>query len=181
MPPTAVLLFEDETILRLFPVLRRAWSERGKPATIPITGRNAKRVLFGVINPATGHRHLMRAPNMRQQFFHAFLRLLRQSYPGKPVWLILDAAPCHTAGKSQTLAEQLDIHFIWLPKQCSELNAMDQLWRGLKASISANYEYVDIDQHADFAEQWIQSLTQTEALLKAGILSKHFWLKSFFK
>ncbi len=178
MPLTAVLLFEDETILRLFPVLRRAWSERGKPATIPITGRNAKRVLFGAINPATGHRHLMRAPNMRQQFFHAFLRLLRQSYPGKPVWLILDAAPCHTASKSQTLAEH---HFIWLPKQCSELNAMDQLWRGLKASISANDEYVDIDQHADFAQQWIQSLTQPEALLKAGILSKNFWLKSFFK
>lgn len=181
MPPSAVLLFEDETILRLFPVLRRAWSMRGEPAPIAISGRNAKRVLFGVINPGTGHRLLMRAPNMQQQHFHAFLHSLRQSYPGKPIWLILDEAPCHTAGKSQALAEQLDIHFIWLPKQCSELNAMDQLWRGLKASISANYQYADIDQHTDFAEQWILSLTRTQALRRAGVLSKNFWLKSFFK
>ena len=28
MPPLAVLLFKDETILRLFPVLRKAWSAK---------------------------------------------------------------------------------------------------------------------------------------------------------
>jgi len=41
-----VLLMEDETILRLFPILRRAWSLRGEQAVVPITGRNAKCVLF---------------------------------------------------------------------------------------------------------------------------------------
>jgi hypothetical protein len=42
LPPDAVLLFEDETILRLFSVLRRAWSLRGEQAVVPITGSNAK-------------------------------------------------------------------------------------------------------------------------------------------
>ena len=57
MPEGAVLLMEDETILRLFPVLRRAWSLRGHQAVVPITGRNAKRVLFATINDVrTGHR-----------------------------------------------------------------------------------------------------------------------------
>jgi hypothetical protein len=37
---------EDETILRLFPVRRRAWSLRGEQALVPITAQNAKRVLF---------------------------------------------------------------------------------------------------------------------------------------
>ena len=49
LPPQAVWLFEDETILRLFPVLRRAWSLRGEQAVVPITGNNAKRVLFGTL------------------------------------------------------------------------------------------------------------------------------------
>jgi hypothetical protein len=40
-----VLFFFDETILRLFPVLRRSWSRQGEQARVPITGRNAKRVL----------------------------------------------------------------------------------------------------------------------------------------
>ena len=176
-----MLLFEDETILRQFPVLRRAWSLRGEQGKVAISGRNAKRVLFGTINPQTGHRVLMRASKMRQENFQDFLRLLRRSYPGRQIWLILDEAPCHTAIKSQSLAAQLDIELIWLPKQCSELNAMDQLWRGLKDNISANYEYADIDAHADAAENWVMSLTRTEALCKASVLSKNFWLKSFLK
>lgn len=181
MPANAVLLFEDETILRLFPVLRRAWALCGEPVKVAISGRNAKRVLFGTINPRTGHRILMRSPNMRQESFQAFLRLLRRSYPGRQIWLLLDEASGHTAPKSQSLAIELDIELVWLPKQCSELNAMDQLWRDLKGNISANYQYAEIDEHTDFAEQWVMALTATQALRKAGVLSKNFWLKSFLK
>jgi transposase len=181
MPAGAVLLFEDETIVRMFPVLRRAWGLRGEQVRIGITGRNAKRVLFGTINLRTGHRIIEPALSMKQECFLAFLRRLRRLYPGREIWLLLDEAPCHIAPKSQALAAQLNIALIWLPKQCSELNAMDQLWRELKGNISANYQYSDIDEHADFAEHWIMSLTPVAALRKAGILSKNFWLKSFFK
>jgi hypothetical protein len=79
MPEGAVLLFEDETILRLLPVLRKAWSLRGEQAVVPITGGNAKRVLFGTLNLRTGHRIGFRGPTMRQEHFQSFLRLLRRS------------------------------------------------------------------------------------------------------
>ena len=175
------MLFEDETILRLFPVLRRGWSLRGEQAIVPITGRNDKRVIFGTINPRTGHRIVLRRPNMRQENFQDFLRLLRQSYPGREVWLLLDKAPCHITPKSLALAVALNIEMIWLPKQCPELNAMDQLFRGLKNNISANHQFKNIDEHADFAEEWIRSLTRSEALLKASIFSEDFWLQSFLQ
>jgi hypothetical protein len=42
------------------------------------------------------------------------------------------------ATKSHLVAEALNLVLLWLPKQCSELNAMDQLWRELKADISAH-------------------------------------------
>jgi DDE superfamily endonuclease len=181
MPAGAVLLFEDETILRLLPVLRRAWSLRGEQARVPITGRNAKRVLFGTINPGTGHRIVLRRPHQRQESFQDFLRLLRRSYPGRAIWMLLDEAPGHTAPRSQALAAALDMELIWLPKQCSELNAMDQLWRGLKDKISANHQFSEIDEHAAWAEEWLSSLTRGEALLKAGVLSKNYWLRSFLQ
>jgi hypothetical protein len=142
-----VLLGEDETVLRLFPVLRRAWALRGEQARVAITGCNAKRVLFGAINLRTGHRVVLRRPNMEQAHFQAFLRLLREAYPGCPIVLLLDEAPCHRAAKSQALAAQLDIALLWLPKQCAELNPMDQLWRELKGHISATYQYPTIDAH----------------------------------
>ena len=179
MPESAVLLMQDETILRLFPVLRRAWSLRGEQAVVPITGRNAKRVLFGTINICTGHRIVWRGPNMRQEHFHAFLRLLRRCYPGRQIWMLLDEAPCHIAPRSEALASALDIVLVWLPKQCSELNAMDHLWREMKGSISANYQFASIDEHAAYAENWILDLSNRQALCKAGLLSKNFWLRSF--
>lgn len=168
-------------MLRLFPVLRRAWALRGEQAHVAITGGNAKRVLFGAINLRTGHRLLWRRPTMEQAHFQAFLRLVRAAYPGRPIAVLLDEAPSHRAAKSQDLAAALGIELLWLPKQCAELNVMDQLWRELKGHISANYQYPTIEEHAATAEQWIRSLTPTEALRKAGIRSKNFWLKSFLK
>jgi transposase len=179
LSPKAVLLFEDETILRLLPELRRAWSLRGTEAQVPITGENAKRVLFGTLNPRTGHRLTARGPSLRQEHFQEFLRRLRRAYPGRPIWLLLDKASAHTAPRSQALAEALDIVLIWLPKQCPELNGMDQLWRGLKANISANHQFKDIEEHADFALRWVFSLSKTEVLRQAGIHSRNFWLKAF--
>jgi hypothetical protein len=99
--PSAVLLFEDETILRLFPELRRAWSLRGKQAAVGLSGRNAKRVLFGTINLRTGHRIVRTAPKMNQQGFQNFLRLVRSRYRHRPVWLLLDGASAHIAPKSK--------------------------------------------------------------------------------
>ncbi len=134
MPAGAVLLMEDETLLRLFPVLRRAWSLRGEQAKVPVTGRNAKRVLFATINLRTGHRICLRGAHMRQMNFHALLSEVRRRYGKRPIWMLLDEAPSHIAARSQALAAALDIHVVWLPKQCSELNSMDQLWKELKGN-----------------------------------------------
>ena len=176
-----MLLYEDETIIRLFPPLRACWALRGVQAVVPITGRNAKRTLFGVLNPRTGHRILMHAEHCRQGDFQAFLCLLRHCYPGRRIWLLLDEAPCHTAILSQVLAAQLDIVFVWLPKQCSELNAMDQLWKELKDDLAANRQFKNIDEAVDYAEQWVLNLTDNQALQKAGVFSKSFWLRHLCK
>ena len=93
----------------------------------------------------------------------------------------MDEAPSHLAAKSQALAAPVGLVRLWLPQPCAELNAMDQLWRELKSPISAHYPYPTVAAHAAAAEAWILSLTPTEALRKAGILSPNFWLKSFLK
>jgi hypothetical protein len=106
---------------------------------------------------------------------------VRRRYRQRPVWMLLDEAKCHTAAKSEALAVALDIHFVWLPKQCPALNSMDQLWKQLKSEISANQQFPGIYDHADSAERWLLSLTNSEVLRKAGVLSKNFWLKSFLQ
>ncbi|HXG64845.1 MAG TPA: IS630 family transposase [Blastocatellia bacterium] len=176
-----VLLFVDATILRLFPPLRACWARRGQQAVVRISGQNARRVLFGALNPRTGHRVVLKRPRMRQEDFQAFLRLLRKRYRGRRIWLLLDKARCHEAASSQRLAANLKMELVWLPKQCSELNAMDHLWRGLKGHVSANRQFKNIDEHADQATEWVLGLSSRAALRKAGVLSKSFWLKDFLR
>jgi transposase len=172
-----VVLFVDATVLRWFPPLRCMWAFRGEQAKVPITGRNAKRVLFGAVNPRTGHRLVVRRFRQRQEDFQAFLRYLRQHYPGRPIWLLLDKASCHDAARSQALAARLGVVLVWLPKQCSELNVVDHLWKELKRLLAANLQFRTIDEEADYAEQWYLGLTLQQALRKGGVLSEKFWLK----
>ena len=158
-------------------MLRRAWSLSGQQAAVDITGQNARRVLFGAINMHTGHRMVMPYAALNQNGFQQFVRQIRRSYPRRSICILLDAASAHTAPKSKLLAAMLHMELIWLPKQCPELNAMDHLFKALKANISANHQYKSIDQHAAYAQEYILKLSYKQARTIAGILSKNFWLR----
>lgn len=159
-------------MLRLFPPWRCAWAKRGEQARVPITGRNARRVLQGTINLKTGHRILLRHPDRKHRNFGLYLRLLRRRYQSRPIWMVLDRDGSHTAPENLRLAQQLDIHLLWLPKQCSELNPMDQLWKEVKKDTAANRQYATIDEAADYAEAWIKHLTQGRSFKRRPCFQK---------
>ena len=172
------MLFTDWTLLRLFPPLRAAWAPTGTAAEVPITGENAKVVLFGAISLGTGHRVVVARARATGADARAFLLELRQRYRGHDtLWLLADRATGHTDRQTQALAERLAIRFVWLPKQAPELNAMDQLWRELKAVIAANRQAPTIAALAASAMLWVLMLSPTEARRKAGMLSPRFWLR----
>jgi transposase len=170
------VLFEDETILRLFPPLRAKWAWKGTQPEVKISGANSRRVLFATVNPRTGHRVIMRGRSMRQAEFQAFLRVLHRRYHGRPLTLILDEAACHIAQGTDHLAAKLGITRLYLPKQSPELNPVDHLWRPVKGKIAANRQYQTVDQEAEVVERYIDHLTPMKTLRLAGILAKNFWL-----
>ena len=170
-------LFEDETDLLLFPPLRAAWGLRGQRLEVPISGFNARRVIFGAINILTGHRLFLARKRQKGEDFRAFLLLIRRSYRGWHVALLLDEDPSHTAADSQKLAAVLGIRLIWLPKRCPELNGMDQLWGHGKDHLCANKQYGNIDQEASRFIRYLKGLPDHEALRQAGIVSPDFWLR----
>jgi transposase len=176
--PGDVVLFSDWTLLRLFPPLRARWAPVGTQATVPISGANARRVLFGAINLATARRAVLVRRAAGQADAQAFLRDLRRRYRrAGTIWLFLDRASAHTALATQRLAAAFGITLLWLPKQHPELNPMDQLWRELKRLIAANRQADSIDALAAEAAAWVLGLTPSEARRKAGMASENFWLR----
>lgn len=178
MRPRSVLLAEDETDLLLFPPLRACWSLRGAPKEILLSGRNARRVVFGAMNLRTGSRLFLAREHQRAEDFQAFLRLVHHHYRGWHVALLLDEDSSHTAGASQELTTWSDTELIWLPKRSPKLNPMDHLWGDGKDEISANRQYATIDDQVDRFIQYLSNLSAWEALHKAGVLSKKFWLRT---
>lgn len=170
-----MVLAQDETDLLLFPPLRAGWSKRGEPAEVLLSGRNARRVIFGAMNLRTGARVLVPRPKGRSGDFQAFLGELRSAYRGWHVALLLDEDPCHTAKAS--LAQAGGMTLLWLPNRSPGLNPLETLWGQGKDVISANKQYASIDDQVDRFLAHLRSLSDREALHTAGVLSAGFWLR----
>jgi DDE superfamily endonuclease len=169
------VLAEDETDLLLLPPLRAGWSLRGEPATVHISGRNARRVVFGAMNLLTGTRLSLPRPKGRAGDFQAFLKEVRSLYRGWHIALLLDEHPGHTAKGSLRAAEGTTL--LWLPKRSPELNPMDTLWGQAKDAVSANKQYETIEEQVDRFLRHLNGLSGREALHTAGVLSDDFWLR----
>ena len=141
------MLAEDETDLLLFPPLRAGWSKRGEVARVWLSGRNARRVIFGAMNLRTGTRLFVPREKGRSGDFQAFLEEVRSHYRGWHVALLLDEDPSHTAKASLREAEGMTL--LWLPKRSPKLNPMDTLWGQGKDVISANKQYATIEEQVD--------------------------------
>lgn len=171
-----MLLAEDETDLLLFPPLRSCWALRGESAPVSLRGRNARRVVFGALNLRTGHRLLLPSVRQRAVDFQGFLRFVHEHYRGWNVVWLLDEDSSHTALRSQQLSEDFHMQLLWLPTRSPELNPLDHLWGHGKNAVCANRQYETIEDQVTRFIDYITSLSNNDALLKAGVLSENFWL-----
>jgi len=167
-------LAQDETDLLLFPPLRAAWSKRGEVARVWLSGRNARRVIFGAMNLRTGTRLFLPREKGRSGDFQAFLEEVRSHYWGRHVALLLDEDPCHTAKAS--LRETEGMTLLWLPNRSPKLNPMDTLWGQGQDVISADKRYTTIEEQVGRFLDYLRNLTNQEALHTSGVLSTKFWL-----
>ena len=177
MAPGTLILMQDETDLLLFPPLRAAWAPVGQQATVRLSGYNAKRVLFGALDLLSGKRYLRGRPRNRADDFCAFLTWLRTQEPDRPILMVLDDGPSHTARKSRQTAAVLHIELVPLPHRCPELNPLESLWRNGKQVVCANRQYRDILDELLAVLDYLEGLSNHEALEKAGVLSPRFWLR----
>ena len=160
----------------LFPPLRAMWSLRGQPAEILLSGWNARRVVFGTLNPVSGHRLFQVRQHQRAQDFQAFLQWVHAQYRGWHVTLLLDGDCSHTAAASRNLAARLGIRLLWLPKRAPELNPMDTLWGQGKDVVSTNQQYAAMEEQVDLFINYLYGLSNQQALQTSGVLSRRFWL-----
>lgn len=168
----------DEIIVTETPPLYFCYGRCGQQVCVPITGNRAKRIVHGVLNIKTGELLLLITETWDEVTHQYFLEMIRAHWRGWYIILFEDRGSPHTAEESQALAAELRMEIRFLPRACPELNAMDHLFRSVKGRGLSNRETLSIDDSAMIACRHLLNMDRHERLVKAGVLSGHFWLTS---
>lgn len=167
----------DETTVREYPPLRAGWSRRGEQAAVLISGRNAQRVIHGALNAASGELVAVVQARNRTAEVVAAVEALGRLRPEVPKLLVWDNAPAHHPKRVAAAAWLAGIELAFLPFRSPELMPLEELWRGMKATVAANRCYPTVDEAAARCVAWLEGQTGEERLRRCGLRSSKFqWL-----
>jgi transposase len=163
--PDAAILYADESRIQLLPLIRAMWHWVGQQIRIPTPGTNQSRAIFGALNIRTGRWNYLIRERMRKEDFIAFLEHLLVAYPTGPILLIVDNYSSHTAHiVREWLVEHPRMQLLYLPKYCSHLNPVEQIWLRLKNDIAANRLYDSMKILLDTVAAFFDTMTPEKAL-----------------
>lgn len=167
----------DETALREFPPLRAGWSRCGEPATVLISGRNGRRTILGALNVTSGELVRVVRERCRTDDVLAAVETLGAVRPEVPKLLIWDNAPPHHPHRVRDAARETGITLAFLPFRSPELMPLEDLWRGLKATVAANRCYPSLEDLTGRAVDWLDAMSTDDRLRRCGVRSSKFdWL-----
>jgi transposase len=138
--PETVIVVEDETDIRLFPVLRRMWMRIGAQVRLVAPLTNQRRTIFGVIDIEAMTVFQRAYRRKRSEEMIAFLTDLLSYYAGRPVLVLLDHASIHKSKKVRVwLSQHPQVELLYLPKYSGHKdNPIEKLWWHLKGYAAAN-------------------------------------------
>ena len=140
--PAAAVLYADESRIEWLPLLRAmSGTKSASESRIPTPGSNQVRNLFGALDIRPSHSTACLVhEHMYKEKLVAFLEHLLTVYTTGPIILIVDN---YTITRLELvkdwLAEQSRLQLFYLPKYCSHLNPLENVWLRLKRQIAANH------------------------------------------
>ncbi len=163
--PEAAVLYADESRIELLPLVRAMWHWVGQQIRVPTPGSNVVRDVFGALNIRTGQWTYLVREHMYKEDFIVFLEHLLAVYATGVVILIVDNYSSHTAGVVCTwLEEHPRLRLYYLPKYCSHLNPVENIWLRLKGQIAANRLYGSMQRLLDAVDTFFCDMTPQLAL-----------------
>jgi putative transposase len=160
-----VFLYQDETTLRLLPVIRGKWMRIGTQSRIPTgSGWNRSFKVFGALDAHSGNWTYRIVEKCNALSFLAFLQALLEAYPQGRIYVILDGASWHRAQRVQAwLDTQARIELVWLPTGSPKLNPVERIWGKLKDQVAANRWYGTPQALRTVTEHFLDSLSPEKA------------------
>lgn len=155
------VLVEDETDIRLFPLLRKMWMRIGEQVQLVCPMRNEKRTIFGTIDIETGEVFYRIFNRKRTVEMISFLSDLTSHYKETGILLVLDHAWIHKSRALKAwLEEHPEIELIYFPRYSGHKdNPIEKLWWHLKGCAAANRCCSSMKELIQVVEKYLNQLT----------------------
>jgi transposase len=168
-PENAAILYSDASRIELLPLIRAMWHWMGQQIRVPTPGSHVSQAIFGALNIRTGQWTYLLREHMRKEDFIAFLEHLLSVYVEVPIILIVDNYSSHTAYLVRDwLALHPRLQLYYLPKYCSDLNPVENIWLRLKNKVAANRLYGSFQHLLEAVERFFREMTPEQALVWAA-------------
>jgi transposase len=162
------VLFQDETELRRFPPLRRAWSPVGEQAEVTVPASNGKFALYGALDVCTGAVYTEPYPKSESANTEAFLEEVLSQVEGE-VLMVWDNASWHTSKRVDAFVAAEDrLRVVPLPRRAPEANPIEDLWRVLKDRVAANLVR-SLEALRAACRRFFEAFKPEQALATAGL------------
>jgi transposase len=164
------ILYSDESRIELLPMIRSMWHWVGQQIRVPTPGSNVSQAIFGALNIRTGQWTYLLRDQVCKEDFVAFLEHLLSVYADVPIILIVDNYSSHTAYLVRDWVKdhpRLQLYF--LPKYCSDLNPVENIWLRLKNKVAANRLYKSFPLVLEAVDRFFRDMTPEQALVWAAV------------
>lgn len=136
-----IILYEDEAIFTSEPTMCSMWTKKGEQGIVPTSGETRKRtVIFGAVNPENGDLYEQFSDSANTETFKEFMLTVSRDTLSKKVIMPTDNATYHHfKGITDWWADNIpNIRLMYLPSHCSELNAIELLWKNIRTAVTHN-------------------------------------------
>jgi putative transposase len=144
---------QDESRVGLLTVRRRRLTTRGVQPVGSVQHVFAWFYVYGAVAPTTGERFFLELPYLNAETFQLFVDAFAHAFPDSLNILLLDNSGAHTA---QRVRWPENVHYVWLPPYCPELNPIERVWRDLKDEL-AWLQFTDLDAQQAYVGDLLQA------------------------
>ena len=153
--PHGVILALDEMSLYFQATLTRVWSPVGHTPIVAVHPQRECIHFYGALNLRDGREIAFRTPEATSEMTANFLMILLMLYP-QPILLLLDRAPWHFGQHVKQLLTQTDqLHLIFFPPACPDLNPQEHVWATTRDAVSHNHSYRQFQSLTDDFEAYL--------------------------
>lgn len=163
----AEIYFVDESAVRSDSHRGTTWSAIGQTPEVEDSGQRFTVKLISAVSPRGDMRFCTVRGSMNATKFIEFLQKLR-SDAGRPIIVIADSAPYHTAGKVQKFIDSQgqEIEMEFLPKYAPELNPDEQVWNHAKGRLAKLF-FTTREEMEELVLRILRSIQKSKDLVRS--------------